>query len=193
MASIGNYKHGGYVEYKWEYNSWRAMRERCNNKKYRAYHRYGGRGIKVCDEWSDFSNFLHDMGKKPTREHELDRVDNDGNYEPSNCRWATKIEQRNNMSSNNRVEIDGITKTVSQWCKHYGIGISVPYNRIRYGWGMIDAITMPVNKSGKTIRNGQAYRKKARPECKLCGRVTKNYRSVYCSHNCYVSARFHSG
>jgi hypothetical protein len=72
------------------------MRGRCNNPRNAAFKYYGGRGIKVCDEWKSFEQFLADMGPKPNRELSLDRINNNGDYEPSNCRWATKIEQMKN-------------------------------------------------------------------------------------------------
>jgi hypothetical protein len=73
-----------------EYNSWRAMKARCGNPNDKKYHNYGGRGISVCERWrGSFDAFLADMGNKPTPKHEIDRVDSDGNYEPSNCRWVT--------------------------------------------------------------------------------------------------------
>jgi hypothetical protein len=80
-----------------EYRTWCAMRERCGSKKHRAYPRYGGRGITVCERWQKFSNFLADMGARPPGTS-IDRIDNNGNYEPGNCRWATAIQQRRNQS-----------------------------------------------------------------------------------------------
>ena len=94
-----SYKHGhaargGQTP---EWTSWRAMTERCTNPRHVGFKYYGARGVKVCAQWASFETFLADMGPKPTPRHAIDRINPDGDYEPSNCRWATPAEQRRNQ------------------------------------------------------------------------------------------------
>jgi len=97
------------------------MKKRCFNPNYERFDRYGGRGITVCERWLDFDNFYADMGPRPSPQHSLDRENNDGDYEPNNCRWATKLEQANNTSINRFVIVDGISMTVAQAARVTGL------------------------------------------------------------------------
>lgn len=99
-----------------EYSAWLAMMSRCSNPKNKRYPIYGGRGIKVCERWLSFINFISDMGDRPSDKHSLDRYPNkDGNYEPSNCRWATIFEQNRNTNRNVYYEHDGRSQILEAW------------------------------------------------------------------------------
>jgi len=103
------------------YDSWCHMKQRCYNKDWVRYDRYGGRGVTVCDRWRDsFINFVADMGDRPSG-GTLDRIDNDGNYEPGNCRWATRRQQAENRHNAKRITHDGYTMSVIDWAKKLGI------------------------------------------------------------------------
>ncbi len=107
-----------------EYVIWKNMKARCNNDSNPAYQNYGGRGIQVCDRWSGdngFENFLADMGPRPSDEHSIDRENNDGNYEPSNCHWATDIEQANNKRNNVVHSYKGRRLTIAQLAKETNV------------------------------------------------------------------------
>lgn len=140
-----NYRHGhrGQDRFTPEYNSWYGMVQRCTNPNRRYYHRYGGRGISVCERWKKFENFIADMGLKPTPQHSLDRIDNDGDYTPENCRWATQSEQMRNSNIGQDLTINGVTKKVREWGAEYGIPGSTIRDRLRYGWPAKDAVTKP--------------------------------------------------
>jgi hypothetical protein len=106
------------------YSTWKGMRNRCNNPNTPRYKDYGGRGIRICERWDKFENFLADMGERPEG-CSLDRIDNDGNYEPSNCRWATQSEQNRNYRI--AVKVDG--KPIAQVAEETGISYSAMYHR----------------------------------------------------------------
>jgi hypothetical protein len=99
-----SFKHG--LSGTREYITWKGIKQRCYNPKTINYHLYGGRGITVCDRWlKSFQHFLDDMGLKPSRQYSIDRIDVNGNYEPSNCRWATLKEQANNKRNNKKMNV----------------------------------------------------------------------------------------
>lgn len=125
-----------------EYNSWRGMIWRCNPKSDR-FADYGGRGIKVCERWRKFNNFLADMGPKPSPSHQIERRENNGDYEPSNCYWATPTEQGNNKRNNRLVTFGERTMSIQQWEKHLGFPRSLLRGRLRLGWSVEKAITTP--------------------------------------------------
>lgn len=125
-----------------EYRTWASMKERCYDPKQVGFHAYGGRGIKVCDRWyHSFDSFLADMGRKPSSAHSIERRDNNGDYEPSNCYWATLIEQANNKRSNRVIIYNGKSRTVAQWGRELGIPGSVIRSRIYSGWAAEKALT----------------------------------------------------
>jgi hypothetical protein len=129
-----NRTHGHSADriYSKEYRAWQAMKARCFDINNIGYHNYGGHGITVCDRWKDsFENFFADMGEKPTPKHSLDRIDNKGNYEPPNCRWATRKEQQRNTSRNNNLELNGITMCISDWAIHLKIQRMTLYKKLR--------------------------------------------------------------
>jgi hypothetical protein len=114
------------------YSTWIHMRSRCENPLNTAYHHYGGRGIAVCGRWQTFENFYADMGDRPPG-HTLDRKDNDGSYTPENCRWATKREQCRNMRRTRWVTLDGVTKSLAEWCAGLGVNYDTALWRLRIG------------------------------------------------------------
>jgi hypothetical protein len=124
-----------------EYARWCSMKERCGNPKTKSYHRYGGRGIKVCKRWAaSFEAFYADMGQVPPGKS-LDRIDNNGNYEPGNCRWATKHQQAANARNAKIVQHDGRALCVSEWARILGIKTSTISQRLRLGWPVKMALT----------------------------------------------------
>lgn len=130
-----------------EYIAWARMKSRCFYAGDSRYHSHGGRGITVCDRWREsFSHFLADMGAKPGPDYSVDRINNDGNYEPSNCRWATRKEQANNRRNNRFIEYRGERKTLQQWANELGMNRTTIAARLARGWSMERAVTSPLDR-----------------------------------------------
>ena len=137
------------------YKLWTSMRNRCGNKNEKCYHNYGGRGIKICEEWNDYSNFRDwavnngydenaDFGKCT-----IDRIDVNGDYSPNNCRFISLKQQENNRTNNRLLTFNGETKTMAEWAKETGINYGTISTRInRHRWTVEDALTI------KPIRGG---------------------------------------
>lgn len=144
MASIrlGTHRQSGSKEYM----IWHTMIRRCTQPKNKKYHAYGARGIRVCDEWMRFEAFIADMGQKPTSRHQLDRINNDGNYCKENCRWALPVTQANNTRANVFVCIDGVSRTIAEWARFRGVKPDAIYRRIYAGWDAVSAVMEPYRR-----------------------------------------------
>lgn len=119
------------------YIIWKGIRGRCYCKSNKSYDRYGGRGIKMCARWYNapdgFINFVNDMGDRPSSKHSIERIDNNGDYSPENCNWATDIEQANNKRDSVKYTYNGETKTITEWGKECGININTIHHRWERG------------------------------------------------------------
>lgn len=148
------------------YWKWHAMIDRCNNPEHKSFYRYGGRGITVCDRWSQFDHFVKDMGPRPPR-YSIERIDNDKGYSPDNCRWASSREQAQNRGGETPtvvVVLDGSKMSLSDACQIAGIERSRVYKRIAAGWTADQAFTVPFTRRrphicgrlhvSKKLRNG---------------------------------------
>lgn len=132
-----------------EYKIYKNILKRCYYTKFKYYYNYGGRGIRVCDRWrfgeenkSGFECFLEDMGKRPTPKHSIDRFpNNDGNYEPQNCRWATNAEQQWNQLI--YISHNGISKTLQEWAQVTGLSYATVKHRYYRGWPIKDMLEKP--------------------------------------------------
>lgn len=125
--------------------AWTEMKRRCFSKHRKEYKTHGGRGITVCAQWMKFEDFFADMGSCPDG-MELDRINNEGNYEPGNCQWANEIQQQNNRRGNVNIEIDGVTMTISQWARKNGVRPRTAAQRIRAGWPARIAVSRESDK-----------------------------------------------
>lgn len=136
-----------------EFCTWNHIKGRCENPANNQYHNYGGRGIKLCPRWRDFRNFLADMGAKPSQYHSIDRLNNDGDYEPNNCRWATRKQQTRNTRRNIHLEYHGRTQCLEDWASELGVCAETLRHRIHRGWSVSRALTAPSGRAG-VCKNG---------------------------------------
>lgn len=129
-----------------EYRAWTNMKARCNNPKEKVYPRYGGRGIMVCDAWNNsFEAFINDMGMKPSKDHTLERKDNEGNYDPDNCVWASWEEQNRNRRNSVMVTVDGVEMPLAELAEKTGINYYTLHGRIfRFGWSVEKAVSQGI-------------------------------------------------
>ncbi len=155
----GDYKSCGCMHHKYGhgqsdtriYHIWRTMKARCVDSNSHKYHAYGGRGIKVCDEWlNSFESFYEwAMANGYQEDLSIDRIDNDGDYCPENCRWVTQKEQANNTRKNRLLTHNGETHTVAEWATIVGITKAALYHRLSRGWSVKEALTTPMLQAAR--------------------------------------------
>lgn len=139
-----------------EYRTWADMKARCDRETCTGYRHYGGRGITYDPRWANFEEFYQDMGPRPSVHHSLDRIDVNGNYESSNCQWATGDQQRNNTRRSHYLTYEGKTLTVRQWADLKGMNYLTLLNRINtYHWTVDEALETPVRPPGREYSKKQ--------------------------------------
>lgn len=142
------FKEGNHTTHKMrdfpEYPVWASMVKRCSNPKEPAYRDYGARGITVSDQWLHFENFIADMGRRPSKEHTLERLDNRSGYAPENCVWATRMEQARNKRNNLNIEMNGRTQCLAAWCEELDLYYDTVHARLyASGWSPEKALMTP--------------------------------------------------
>jgi hypothetical protein len=146
----GNTRHGKSQSP--EYKIWGDIKKRCLNPGNWAYKYYGGRGITLHPTWMTFEGFFADMGERPSPLHTIERVNNDGNYDVTNCKWDTRLSQSRNSRHNLSITISGVTKCLSEWIEHPMVRVpyATAYMRlVRYGWTPEKSLFHPVRISGR--------------------------------------------
>lgn len=123
-----------------EYRVWSNMRDRCLNPRHPNYKHYGGRGVRICPAWASYGCFLADMGRRPSAHHSLDRVNNDGDYTPANCRWALKSEQQRNKRGAILLTFQGETLPLAAWAERLGIAYETLRQRLKRGWSISEVL-----------------------------------------------------
>lgn len=148
MKSSKRRKRGAAISHEPLYKVWTAMKQRCRNPNCKPYPRYGGRGISICDEWeSDYKSFrawAYDSGYSIGLS--IDRIDNDGNYCPENCRWTGRDVQMSNTSRNRLITVNGVSRTLSEWSRELGGSRGLVAHRLSKGWTEEEAVSIPLGR-----------------------------------------------
>lgn len=132
-----------------EYGVWQTLKDRVLNPAHHKYPNYGGRGIRICDRWLKFENFIADMGRRPGKGYSIERKDNDGDYCPENCVWVKASEQARNRRNNRNLTLNGSMRTLTEWCELYGMAQPTVRKRLKGNWALLDALTRPVYIGGR--------------------------------------------
>lgn len=144
------------------YNSWRSMRVRCYDPKTPSWPNYGGRGVRVCERWESFNNFLADMGDRPEGTT-LDRIDSDKDYEPGNCQWSSRTVQNQNKSNVRHLTLDGETFCLAEWSRRTGICESTIQMRLKKGWSIERALLAAVRSTAPPASRAWSRARRTRP------------------------------
>ena len=145
--------NGLSVQFPSEHWAWTSMKKRCCNKSHASWDNYGGRGIRVCKEWLyDFPQFFADMGPKPSSQHSLDRIDNNGDYTPENCHWAVPRHQCRNKRTNRVISFQGESLCLAEWSERTGLSWSVINGRLRRGWSVQETLTIQATLKKPHVR-----------------------------------------
>lgn len=164
-SPVPELRHGACKTPEWR--AWSCMRDRCLSPVHKQYRNYGGRGITICERWSDFNNFLSDMGPRPSRMYSLDRIDNNKGYSPDNCRWATREQQQNNLRVNVRGLVHGEELTLAEACRKYQVSYGMAFHRLKKGMSFEDALLTPRRvkrkRVGSPYTNGRLRRESKEP------------------------------
>jgi hypothetical protein len=152
LSQQGTHGHASRNHKSSEYHSWYSMKNRCSNPKHKDYKNYGGRGVTFSEEYDDFEGFLKDLGYKPSPKHTLERINNEGNYESGNCRWATRQEQNRNRRSSNLHLYEGEYRCLMEISELSRVPYSLLRDRINRGWNLSDALS-PVKNVRLKLRN----------------------------------------
>jgi len=166
------------------YGIWEEMTARCNNPDRKAYDHYGGRGISICERWKKFENFLTDMGEPPSDKHTLERIDNNRDYQPDNCIWATRKQQARNTSRNRLITFNNKTQCLSAWAEEYGLSPATLYKRIvALDWPIKEAFTAPPNSTKSLVQCAWCGTKFLKPRKRIT-QTLKQQRQHACSRSC---------